>query len=526
MLVTLVGLAFLFGLMLKRIGLPPMVGFLLAGFVFNLSGFEAPDGLNMISQLGVTLLLFSIGLKLDFKSLTNNEIWGVSLAHITVSTLFFALVLWLGKTLFPTPIFDISPFVIVLLAFAFSFSSTVYAVKVLEDRDDMRAFYGKVAIGILVMQDIFAVIFLTVSEAKYPSIWALSLLLLPVIRKILFKLLDAAGHGELLVLSGLFFALGAGFEYFTSIGIKGDLGALVFGALLSSHPKAGDLSKSLFSFKELMLVGFFLSIGMQGLPTPPIIFVSLLLCALLPFKTFLYFSILEFFGLRARTSLFVSINLATYSEFALIVAALSVMKGWLPVDWLIIMAICVSVSFALAAPFSIKAEHIYKRYRAFWNVFQRANHHPRDQLIQTGDARVLIIGMGRVGCGTYDKLSSDFEQKIIGIEHNAQRVRQQREYGRNVVQGDATDSDFWSKLKAGTTLELIVLAMPNHRSNIYAAQQITASGLVCKVVAIAKYASEVQELKALGVPAFNIYSEAGSSLASHALDVLQDRTQP
>ena len=150
----------------------------------------------------------------------------------------------------------------------------MYAVKVLEDRDDMRAFYGKVAIGILIMQDIFAVIFLTVSEAKYPSVWALSLLLLPVIRKILFKLLNAAGHGELLVLSGLFFALGAGFEYFVSIGISGDLGALVFGALLACHPKASDLSKSLFSFKELMLVGFFLSVGMQGLPTSTIIFVS------------------------------------------------------------------------------------------------------------------------------------------------------------------------------------------------------------------------------------------------------------
>jgi hypothetical protein len=91
------------------------------------------------------------------------------------------------------------------------------------------------------------------------------------------------------------------------------------------------------------------------------------------------------------------------------------------------------------------------------------------------------------------------------------------------VHGDATDSDFWSKLKTGTTLELIVLAMPNHRSNIYAAQQIVASDLSCKVVAIAKFASEVDELAALDVPSFNIYSEAGSSLARHALDAVQDR---
>jgi hypothetical protein len=104
-------------------------------------------------------------------------------------------------------------------------------------------------------------------------------------------------------------------------------------------------------------------------------------------------------------------------------------------------------------------------------------------------------------------------------------VKQQCNAGRNVVHGDATDSDFWSKLKTGTTLELIVLAMPNHRSNIYAAQQIVGSVLSCKIVAIAKFESEVEELAAMGVPSFNIYSEAGSSLAKHAMDTLQDRVR-
>jgi threonine dehydrogenase-like Zn-dependent dehydrogenase len=144
------------------------------------------------------------------------------------------------------------------------------------------------------------------------------------------------------------------------------------------------------------------------------------------------------------------------------------------------------------------SEHLYKRYKNFWKSFQKSVYHPRDQLIQTGEARVLVIGMGRVGCGAYDNLGSYFEQKIIGIEHDAQRVKQQCDAGRNVVYGYATDSDFWSKLKTGTTLELIVLAMPNHRSNIYAAQQIVVNDLSCKVVAIAKFASEVEELAALG----------------------------
>jgi predicted Kef-type K+ transport protein len=191
--------------------------------------------------------------------------------------LFFSLVIILGKYLFSTPLFDLSLVATVVLAFGLSFSSTVFAVKVLEDKGDMSALYGKVAIGILVMQDIFAVIFLAVSEGKYPSILALSVLLLffgPV-RKFIYKLIDHAGHGELLVLSGLFFALGAGYEFFYSVDLKGDLGALILGVLISNHPKAKALAKSLFSFKELMLVGFFLSVGMQGLPNLPIILTAL-----------------------------------------------------------------------------------------------------------------------------------------------------------------------------------------------------------------------------------------------------------
>ncbi|MGA0950243.1 MAG: cation:proton antiporter [Burkholderiaceae bacterium] len=93
MLVTLVAFAFFFGIALSRVGLPPMVGFLVAGFAYNFAGFEPPTGLQAIADLGVTLLLFSIGLKLKLKDLSTPEVWGTSVAHIVVSTLFFAGVL-------------------------------------------------------------------------------------------------------------------------------------------------------------------------------------------------------------------------------------------------------------------------------------------------------------------------------------------------------------------------------------------------------------------------------------------------
>jgi predicted Kef-type K+ transport protein len=525
MLVTLVGFAFFFGVLLNRFGLPPMVGFLVAGFAYNLAGFEAPPGLQVVADLGVTLLLFTIGLKLDLRGLAKAEIWGTSLAHILLSTLFFTGVIWLASVLFPIPLFELSVTAMVILGFALSFSSTVFAVKVLEDKGDMTAFYGKVAIGILVMQDVFAVAFLAVSEGKYPTIWALSvfLLLLPVVRKLIFKLLDSAGHGELLVLSGLFFALGLGYEFFTMVGLKGDLGALILGVVIASHPKAGTLAKSLFSFKELMLVGFFLSVGMQGLPTWPVFLTALVLCVLLPVKTLLYYAIVVRFGLRARTSLFTSLSLANFSEFGLIVAALGVAQGWLSVDWLIVVAIAVSVSFAFASPFSVGSESAYQKFKRFWDRFQKANLHPNDQLLHTGDAKVLVLGMGRVGSGAYDELSLMWPDQVLGIEHMPEKATAHRAQGRHVKVGDATDTDFWSAVKLANPKELIVLAMPSHHSNVLAAQQIRQAGLDCQVVAIAKFDEEVSELAELGVPAFNMYAEAGSGLVRHALDTLVNR---
>jgi predicted Kef-type K+ transport protein len=525
MLVTLVGFAFFFGLLLSRLGLPPMVGFLVAGFAYNVAGFEVPTGLQLVADLGVTLLLFTIGLKLDLKGLAKSEIWGTSLAHVIVSTVFFTSVIALAQWLIPLPLFELSWMAMVVLGFALSFSSTVFAVKVLEDKGDMSAFYGKVAIGILVMQDVFAVVFLAVSEGKYPTVWALLvfLLLVPLVRKVLYKLLDSAGHGELLVLSGLFFALGVGYEFFKAVGLKGDLGALILGVVIANHPKASELAKSLFSFKELMLVGFFLSVGMQGLPDVPMLLTALVLCLLLPVKTFLYYAIVVRFGLRSRTSLFTSLSLANYSEFGLIVAALGVTQGWLSVDWLIIVAIAVSVSFAFASPFSLGSENAYQRFKRFWDRFQRGTLHAKDQMLDTGSAKVLVIGMGRVGTGAYDELEAVWPGQVLGIEHNAEKADHERAAGRNVKVGDATDTDFWNTIKAAKDKDLIVLAMPSHYSNVYAAQQIRNAGLSCNVVAIAKFEDEVTELDALGVPSFNMYSEAGAGLVRHAFAAMNGK---
>jgi predicted Kef-type K+ transport protein len=519
MLVILVSFAFGFGLALARLGLPPMVGFLVAGFAFNMAGLAKPQGLDLVADLGVILLLFSIGLKLDLRGLLKAEIWASATAQMLLTTALMYGVLLLGQWMFPVTLLEMSWQTMLVLGFALAFSSTVFAVKVLEEKGDLTAFYGRIAIGILIMQDLFAVLFLSVSTGKLPGVLALSVLALPLLRPLLFRLLNMAGRGELFILCGLFIALGVGAEGFALVGMKPDLGALVVGVLIAGHPRASELSKSLFGFKELMLVGFFLSIGMKGLPTWDMLIAAVLLCLVMPIKTGIYHFIVSQFGLRARTSLFASLSLTNFSEFGLIVTAISADQGLLSSDWLLVVAMTISLSFAISAPLSTNAELIYRRMFGWLSRFERGFCHPHDAPIDLGSAKAVVMGMGRIGTGAYDELQKIYGGDICGVEHAPERVDFNRGQGRNVILGDACDTEFWLKLQKDIQLELVILAMPNHHGNMYAAHQLRNFAFDCQVAAIARYPEEVEELSALGVcTAYNMYEQAGAGLVRTALE--------
>ncbi|MGL5538327.1 MAG: cation:proton antiporter, partial [Aeromonas veronii] len=184
----LIAVAFGCGMLVNLIGLPPLLGFLAAGFILNGMGYENTPALSEVADLGVTLLLFTIGLKLNIKTLMRRDVWGTTSLHLLLSTLLFTVVLLVCKGLGLVLALSLDWKLALLLGFALSFSSTVFAVKVLEDRSDMNALYARIAIGVLVMQDVFAVAFLAFSSGKWPSIWALWVLGLPLLRPLLFKL--------------------------------------------------------------------------------------------------------------------------------------------------------------------------------------------------------------------------------------------------------------------------------------------------------------------------------------------------
>jgi len=512
--------AFGFGFTIKQLGLPPLVGFLMAGFALNLMGVQNSEVLAQIADFGVLLLLFTIGLKLNIKSLLKPEIWASSSIHLMLTTIFFGLILFILSLAGLSELVNLSLQTSFLIAFALSFSSTIFAVKILEETGSMKGTHGRIAIGILVIQDIFAVLFLTLSSGKTPSVWALGLLLLLFVPKLIKNrkfsyILNHTGHGELLILLGVLLPL-TGASLFSLVGLKPDLGALVFGMLIAGHHRAEELAKTMMGFKDLFLVGFFLTIGLSGIPTETSLFIALLLALVMPLKIILLFYILTRLKLRARTSVLTSISLANYSEFGLIVGAAGVANGWISKEWLVIFAVSLSITMLIASPLNMRAQFIYARFQKFFLSFETTTRLPEDEPIVFSQEEVIVFGMGRTGAEVYRVMTEKYNKNALGIDINAEIIERKKAMGYNVIQGDVTDLNFWQRVNMSDNLPLIILATPSHAMHMIVIAQLKQIHCDIKVAALSRYDDEMKELNDAGVNVvFNLYEEAGFGFADH-----------
>jgi hypothetical protein len=327
-----------------------------------------------------------------------------------------------------------------------------------------------------------------------------------------------------MILCGFLMALVFGAGLFELAGLKADLGALFIGVLLAPHAKAPELAKHLLGFKDFFLIGFFLTIGLTGLPTLATFGAALLLVAVMPFKAGLFFLLLTRFKLRARTAVLASLSLANYSEFGLIVGAIAAANGWIGEEWLMITAIGLSLTFVLAAPLNTHADRLYQRFAAPLKRFETQTRHPTDAPIDPGDAQIAIFGMGRLGTCAYDAMVERHGDMVIGIDFDHATVQRHQDTGRNVIFGDPTDPDFWARTRPDRQLRLTLLAMPKQAANIAAAQQVRAKGITDLIAATALFDDEIPALEEAGVDAaLNFYNEAGRGFAEHANDLLEKR---
>lgn len=496
--------ALVLGFVVWRIGLPPLVGFLLSGFVFSAFGAEASALLGELAHAGVLLLLFAVGLKLRFKTLFRYEVWGTALAHmLLLGAAAGAVLVWFAGLPWP---------LVAAAAAALGFSSTVFAAKVLETHRELRAVHGRVAVGILIVQDLVAVAVLAALSARTVSPWALSLLLLPLLKPLAARLLDVVDHGELLVLLGAVLAIAVGGAGFEHLGVSPELGALLLGTMLAGHRRAEELGNALWGLKEFLLVGFFLNIGLSSAPSWDSIGAAVVLVACLPVKAGLFFVLLLAFGLRARTSFLAALSLTSYSEFGLIVVAAAVRGGLLAPNWLVVAALAVALSFLVAAPLNAFAHRLFGRVGPWLQTLERDKRHPDDEPVHLGSAEILIVGMGRVGTGAYDFLR-ERKEAVVGMDSDPGKLQRHRAEGRRVFYADAEDAGFWQSLHLGR-LRVVMLALPDVEAKRLASRELRRRGFSGLVSATHVYPEERPLIIEAGCDVtYNYFTEAGVGFA-------------
>jgi predicted Kef-type K+ transport protein len=501
--------AFSLGLFMRLIGLPPLVGYLAAGFALSFKGYESSHLLEEVSHAGVLLLLFGVGLKLRLKSLLRAEVLAGSLIHMVISVAVFMLLLSQFSTL--------NRSTMLVISLALSFSSTVVAAKVLESKRELQAFHGRVAIGILIVQDLVAVAVLSTLGGAAPPPWAFVVLGFFVVRPLLYKLLDLSGHGELVVLYGLMVALVFGGQSFELAGLSSELGALLLGVILADHERSKQLANALWGLKEVLLVGFFLQIGLYGTPTWGLFEQAVIMNLAMPFKALVFFGVLLLFRLRARSAFLAGMSLASFSEFGLIVANLGVRQGLLGEEWLVLLALAVALSFALSAPLNRHAHEIYEFFASFLQRFETHRRHPDDEPVSLGNSHVVIMGMGRVGTGAYDEFRAQ-GHLTVGLDSDPGKAEMHRKAGRRVLYADAEDPGFWTHLDLHG-VETVVLTMPEMEAKLMATRQLRRRGFTGLISATVYFAEDVGPLSEAGADlVYDYHDSIGVGLARLSLE--------
>lgn len=503
-----VGTAYFMGLAASRIMLPPLVGYLLAGYVLHALDFSPLTALPHIADIGIELLLFTVGLKIKPRSLIRSEVLSVGGWHLLIVAGFSTLTFfWLDQHITGGLILGIS----------LAFSSTVLAIKVLEDNGELSSFHGRDVLSILILQDLIAIALLAFTDGHQPTPWALELLVIPFMRPIAYRLLEASRNEELRLLLGVTMAL-AGGVFAEHLDISADIGALLTGIMLGGHSKTEDIAHKLWSLKELFLVAFFLQIGLNNLPTQQEAITALALLAWLPLQGGLFFALFIMAGLRARTAFVSSLALMTYSEFALITTAAAVNSGLLAQEWQAIISLTVAGSLAIAAPLNRYSHILFAWLEPVLTRFERKQRQPHlDRIPETiGAAEWLVIGMGRTGTSAYTALQGQ-EKRVVGFDADPTVVEIHLAKNRRVVYGDSEDTELWNGLPLNK-IKGVILTLPEFNIRCSAITQLRNLGFQGTIGTIYYYDDEQLELMRLGASyVIHPLAEAGNQMAEHML---------
>jgi CPA2 family monovalent cation:H+ antiporter-2 len=541
--------AWILGILARRIGLSPIVGYLLAGIIIgpHTPGFVGDVGLaTQLAELGVVLLMFGVGLRFHIRDLL--AVKGVAvpgaLLQSGVSTL---LGLALGLA------FGWPPAAGLVLGLALAVASTVVLMRVLEDRHLLATTHGHAAVGWLLVEDVLTVAILVVIPALPPGTGAAgaSLDLLPSLgvamgkltvlvgivalagSRVVPRMLELAARlrsRELFTLTVLAIAVTVATGSALFFGASMALGAFLAGMVVGQSPVSHQAAADALPLRDAFAVLFFVSVGMLFDPAFVLREPALVLGALavvLVGKPLVALAVVAALGYSTRTGLVAALGLAQVGEFSFILGGLARDHRLLPGAGYSVIVACAIVSIS-ANPFLFRwlepLEALVRRRPGLSGLLEaraarrrdRVNARAAGAIEQRPGPLAVVVGYGPVG-RTIDRLIRDAGVETVVIDLNLETVGALAGEGRLALYGDASHADILKKAGIARASHLVV-TLPhslNRGPMITAARQANPS---CRILVRARYLRERADLELAGadVACFE-EAEAAAALAERLL---------
>lgn len=466
---------------------PLIIAFIVVGVIVGpaaLGWVQARDQIDLLAQVGVAILLFLVGLKLDVHLVRNVGpvalLTGIAQVIVTsVSGFGLALALGLGTT--PA----------LYVAAAVTFSSTIIIIKLLSDLHELEELHGRIAVGVLIVQDIL-VILVMVGLATFgrgegaltrevvglvaKSVGFFAALLV-MVRFVLPRLLDRVARSpELLVLFGISWAVAvaAGGDW---IGLNKEVGAFVAGLALASTPYRDALGARLVTLRDFMLLFFFIDLGARlqlgeiGSQIVPAIVLS---AVVLLFKPLIVLVVMGRLGYRSRVSLRTALTLGQISEFSLILAALGLQLGHIGTSTVALITAVGVITISLSSYVIVYSRRIYGYLAPLARVFERPHPAHGDGSDAIVEYDVIVFGVGRFGSSIIESLTRA-GRRVLAVDFDPHALARLREHGVDVLYGDAEEPAFVAALPLAST-RAVLSTIPDVTANLVLLEELRRLG--------------------------------------------------
>ena len=445
---------------------PLILAFIVVGVLQGpavLGWVTAADEIDLLAKVGIALLLFVVGLKLDLRLVRSLGL--LALAAGVGQMMFSGLV---GYAL--CRVFGLEALASLYVAMALALSSTIIVVKLLSDKREIDGLHGRTAVGVLIVQDMAVLLVMlgltafgggepglgiwsAAAEILVQSVVMLGLMVLAVRYVFPVLLHRLAASSELLVLFAVAWAvaLAAAAEW---IGFSKEVGAFLGGVSLASSPYREAIGARLVSLRDFLLLFFFIDLGARldlGLLGGQAGLAVALSVSVLVGKPFVLLAILGSLGYRKRTGFLTGVSLSQISEFSLILATLGLSLGHVDRATLSLITLVAIVSVAVSTYLTLYAHPLYERLGPWLRVFERRVPHPEELAsgARSGEPLdVILFGLGRYG-GQIARGLVARGRNVLGVDFDPQTVRAWRREGLSARYGDAHDPELLPTLPLG-----------------------------------------------------------------------------